>query len=164
MTSSDLLGWTAAVLTLLTFASRDMRAARLIALCANACFIAYAATSGLLHVLALHAALVPINLHRLAELRRSRDRRDLGAGDEMCAPPGLPRTRHASTDGAVQPSRNATIQDSVRKNARISCASAAGCSSAAKCPPFGITVQRRMSKTRSAEARGGRRISRGNSQ
>ena len=51
------------------------------------------------------------------------------------------------------------------KNSRISCASAAGCSSAAKCPPFGITVKRRMSvNTRCAAARGGRRISRGNSQ
>ena len=31
-----------------------------------------------------------------------------------------------------------------RKKARISCASASGCSSAAKCPPCGITLQRRM--------------------
>jgi hypothetical protein len=56
------------------------------------------------------------------------------------------------------------FQDSGRKNSLISCASAAGCSSAAKCPPFGMTLQRRTSNTRSAAARGGRRISRGNSQ
>ena len=34
---------------------------------------------------------------------------------------------------------------SARKKAWISAASASGCSSAAKCPPFGITVQRLIS-------------------
>ena len=50
------------------------------------------------------------------------------------------------------------------KNARISRASASGCSSAAKWPPLCITLQRRMSNTRSAAARGGRSISCGKSQ
>jgi hypothetical protein len=50
------------------------------------------------------------------------------------------------------------------KNARISAASACGCSSAAKWPPRGITVQRWMLNWRSAASRGGRRISCGNSQ
>ncbi len=45
-------------------------------------------------------------------------------------------------------------------NSRISWAKASGCSIAAKCPPRGITLQRRMSlKTRSAKERGGRTIS-----
>jgi len=52
-----------------------------------------------------------------------------------------------------------------RKNVRISSASASGCSIAAKCPPRGITLQRRISVyARSASERGGRRISLGNSQ
>jgi hypothetical protein len=72
MSVSELFGWTAAGLTLLTFATRDPRTARCIALAANACFITYAATGGAAHVLALHLALVPVNLHRLAELRRQR--------------------------------------------------------------------------------------------
>ena len=51
-----------------------------------------------------------------------------------------------------------------RKNSRISCARISGCSSAAKWPPFGCVVQRRMSLySRAATERGGRRISRGNS-
>lgn len=75
MTPSDLLGWTAAALTLLTFASREMALLRLTALLANACFIAYAVHEQLWPVLALHVALVPINLYRLLELRRDPQRR-----------------------------------------------------------------------------------------
>lgn len=94
MTWTDLLGWSAALLTLLTFASRDLRVARLIALGANACFIAYAASNSLMHVLALHLTLVPINLHRLGELRRSRSPRDCGAAvhrhDTLSATPAGP--------------------------------------------------------------------------
>jgi hypothetical protein len=70
MTVSEIFGWMAAALTLLTFASRDLWLARLIALGANACFISYAVTGGASHVLALHLTLVPINLMRLAEMRR----------------------------------------------------------------------------------------------
>lgn len=48
------------------------------------------------------------------------------------------------------------------KKARISCASAPGCSRAAKWPPRVISLQRRISvKVRSASDLGGRRISRG---
>jgi len=50
-----------------------------------------------------------------------------------------------------------------RKKARTSPASNSGCSSAAKCPPLGMMLQRRMSvNTRAAAVRGGLRISRGN--
>ena len=50
-----------------------------------------------------------------------------------------------------------------RKKAHTSSASACGCSSAAKCPPLDITLQRRMSvNTRSAVVRGGLSTSRGN--
>ncbi len=70
MSLSELFGWMAAGLTLLTFAVRDPRTARLLALCANGCFVTYAATGGPLHVLALHLTLVPINLQRLAAIHR----------------------------------------------------------------------------------------------
>jgi len=46
-----------------------------------------------------------------------------------------------------------------RKKARSSVASASGSSIAAKWPPAGITVQRRMLYMRSAQERGGRTIS-----
>ena len=48
------------------------------------------------------------------------------------------------------------------KKAVTSAARRSGASSAAKCPPRGISVQRSMVKTCSASARGGWRISRGN--
>ena len=59
------LGWAAALLTLLTFVSADMRRLRLLALAANAAFIAYGTAAELLPVMVLHLALVPVNLWRL---------------------------------------------------------------------------------------------------
>jgi len=61
----DVLGWAAALLTLLTFFSADMRRLRLLALAGNAAFIAYGSMAQLLPVLVLHLALVPVNLWRL---------------------------------------------------------------------------------------------------
>lgn len=68
--SPEVLGWAAAGLTLLTFVCRDMRRLRLLALAANAAFIAYGATTHLLPVLTLHLALVPVNLWRLSQALR----------------------------------------------------------------------------------------------
>lgn len=67
----DSLGWLAAGLTLLSFTCRDMRRLRLLALAANAAFIVYGATAGLLPVMALHLALVPVNLWRLSQTMRA---------------------------------------------------------------------------------------------
>ena len=53
------LGWAAAMLT---FVCDDMRRLRLLALAANAAFIAYGTAADLLPVLALHLTLVPANL------------------------------------------------------------------------------------------------------
>lgn len=78
--------------------------------------------------------------------------------------PATPSPRNWRPRPSPTMSPSGAVQSRSRKNSRISCASVCGCSSAAKCPPLGITVQRRMSNTRSAAARGGRRISRGNSQ
>ena len=64
------LGWAAALLTLLTFFSIDMRRLRLLALAANAAFIAYGTAAELLPVLVLHLALVPVNLWRLNQAFR----------------------------------------------------------------------------------------------
>jgi len=68
----EALGWAAALLTLLTFVSIDMRRLRLLALAANAAFIAYGTAAQLLPVMVLHLALVPVNLWRLNQaFRRS---------------------------------------------------------------------------------------------
>ena len=67
------------------------------------------------------------------------------------------------TSGRWFGDRPPSRQPSARKNVSTSLASASGCSSAAKCPPFCITLQRRMSVyVRSASERGGLRISFGN--
>lgn len=62
-------------MTFLTFVSRDMRRLRVLALAANAAFVAYALLAQLWPVLALHLALAPINLWRLLELRPPRPNR-----------------------------------------------------------------------------------------
>ena len=64
---TDLAGWSAAGLTLLTFVCSDMRHLRLLAICANVAFITYGAMAGLVPVLVLHLTLAPINVWRLVQ-------------------------------------------------------------------------------------------------
>jgi hypothetical protein len=69
MSVSELTGWGAAGLTMLTFCCRDMHRLRLLALCANCAFIAYGSMAALTPVLVLHLMLAPINSWRLFQLR-----------------------------------------------------------------------------------------------
>ena len=69
-TVSELVGFVASTLVLVTFALRDMRALRLTAILSNVAFIIYAATNGLVPILALHLLLLPINVWRLQEASR----------------------------------------------------------------------------------------------
>ncbi len=64
----DLVGWAADGFTLIAFAMKTMLPLRVSGACANLCFIAYGANAGILPVLVLHLALLPVNLWRLAEL------------------------------------------------------------------------------------------------
>ena len=68
----DMLGWSAAALTLLTFCCDNMVRLRCSALAANAAFIAYGLAAQLWPVLALHFVLVPINVWRLLATVRAR--------------------------------------------------------------------------------------------
>lgn len=68
----ELFGWGAAVLTLLAFSCTNIVRLRYVALAANAAFITYGLTAELWPVLVLHSVLVPINLWRLLQTRRSR--------------------------------------------------------------------------------------------
>jgi hypothetical protein len=70
MNTTELAGWSAAVLTLLAFTMRDVRQLRMASVAASVCFIAYGAATSAWPVLALHAVLLPVNLFRLHELRR----------------------------------------------------------------------------------------------
>lgn len=66
---SDFLGFAAAGLTLLTFWQRAMFPMRLCATGANVCFNPYAALVSLPPVMALHVALLPLNIERLLDLQ-----------------------------------------------------------------------------------------------
>ena len=61
----DLLGYAAAALVLLAFSLRSLVALRSVAIVSNVAFIAYASVAHLPPVLALHAALLPVNVWRL---------------------------------------------------------------------------------------------------
>jgi hypothetical protein len=68
MASSDVAGFIASALVLMTFAMRDMRLLRLTAIGSNIAFIVYGGANWLLPVLALHVMLLPLNLIRLREI------------------------------------------------------------------------------------------------
>lgn len=70
MTHADLAGWTAAALMVSTFASRQARVMRPLAVLTNLAFVSYGVLAWLPPVLALHLLLLPINLWRWAECCR----------------------------------------------------------------------------------------------
>ncbi|MFO1217335.1 MAG: hypothetical protein U1E89_03015 [Burkholderiaceae bacterium] len=63
--STELLGYMAAGLVLMTFSVRSMALLRSLALLSNVAFVAYAWLAGLAPVLALHMILLPLNAWRL---------------------------------------------------------------------------------------------------
>jgi CRP/FNR family transcriptional regulator, cyclic AMP receptor protein len=71
---SDLLGYSAAGLVLLTFLAQSMATLRAVAIASNVMFIAYALVAWLPPVLVLHALLLPLNAWRLWQASRSQPR------------------------------------------------------------------------------------------
>lgn len=67
----DAIGWAAAAATFLAYYMKTMLPLRMMAICANVLFITYGGLTATLPVLVLHVALLPFNLYRLFELRRS---------------------------------------------------------------------------------------------
>lgn len=67
----DLLGYAASAAVLMTFLMPSMRPLRVVAIASNILFILYGYLAHIPPVLLLHIVLLPINLTRLAELRRS---------------------------------------------------------------------------------------------
>jgi hypothetical protein len=68
---SDLLGYAAAALVLLTFLAQSMHTLRAVAIASNVLFIAYALLADLPPVLLLHALLLPLNAWRLWQASRA---------------------------------------------------------------------------------------------
>jgi len=69
--TSNLLGYMAAGLVLITFLAHSMTMLRAIAIASNVMFIAYALVAGLPPVLLLHALLLPLNAWRLWQASRA---------------------------------------------------------------------------------------------
>lgn len=61
----DLAGYSASILVFATFYMKDMIQLRLLALCSNVAFLFYACPSHLFPIMALHGALIPVNVCRL---------------------------------------------------------------------------------------------------
>jgi CRP/FNR family cyclic AMP-dependent transcriptional regulator len=72
--TSDLIGYSASNLVLLTFVTKNMRQLRTIAIFSNIAFIAYSALAWLPPVLCLHLVLLPLNLLRLWQVVQSEQR------------------------------------------------------------------------------------------
>ena len=65
---SEMSGYAASTLVLLTFVAKDMRLLRTIAIFSNLAFITYGTIEWLPPVLFLHLVLMPLNIVRLAEI------------------------------------------------------------------------------------------------
>ncbi|HET7773427.1 MAG TPA: hypothetical protein VFK82_06345 [Burkholderiaceae bacterium] len=107
---SELLGWAAALLTLCTFVCGDMRRLRMIALAANASFIAYGLYAQLMPVLALHLVLVPVNLWRLMHaLRQNAPRPGVTAAIEAGPQPAADADAPTARDARPMPAARARV-------------------------------------------------------
>jgi CRP/FNR family cyclic AMP-dependent transcriptional regulator len=72
LTDSSTIGFIASALVLAAFGMKDMVNLRIVAICSNVAFIAYALVLNLPPILILHAILLPLNGWRLAQELRSR--------------------------------------------------------------------------------------------
>ena len=74
MTLPEMLGFLASGLVLVTFGMRTMVPMRVAAIGSNLAFVAYGLALGLTPVWLLHSILLPLNVHRLLELKLARRR------------------------------------------------------------------------------------------
>ncbi|MDF2234300.1 cyclic nucleotide-binding domain-containing protein [Albimonas sp. CAU 1670] len=120
--TSDALGYLAAFAVFLTFCMQTMLALRVIAVLSNLAFISYAVAEGLMPILVLHGALLPLNLMRLAQMRRLPakveaarrgegdfawlaglgERRRLAAGQRLFARGDLARSLFVVVEGEIE--------------------------------------------------------------
>ena len=68
--TTEIIGYIASALVLLTFMAKDMRLLRIGAILSNVAFIAYGILGWLPPVFFLHLILLPLNIVRLNEVRR----------------------------------------------------------------------------------------------
>jgi len=93
MSFSEGLGYLASLLVFTTFYMKTMAALRLLAIASNFAFIGYGFLETLYPVLLLHLALLPMNVHRLVQIRKTMPRSH--ASGNRAAHPGSPTPRAA---------------------------------------------------------------------
>ena len=71
MTHSGEIGFLASALVLATLSMKDTINLRIVAICSNVAFIAYALVLNLMPILVLHVILLPLNGWRLAQALRA---------------------------------------------------------------------------------------------
>jgi len=91
----EILGWIGAAATFAAYSCRTMLPLRCIAITANLAFLSYGALAGVLPMLVLHAALLPLNIFRLVQILRltRRARAARGIEDEFGWIAGVERPR-----------------------------------------------------------------------
>ena len=68
--TTEISGYIASELVLMTFMIKDRRLLRIVAILSNVAFIAYGVLGALAPIYVLHLLLLPLNVVRLRELRR----------------------------------------------------------------------------------------------
>lgn len=82
MTVAEVAGYVAAALVFATFYMRTMIPLRVVGIASNIAFLLYGSMAGLVPILVLHSALLPLNLWRLQQIRSLvREVRRTAAGD-----------------------------------------------------------------------------------
>jgi hypothetical protein len=79
MTLSDIAGYVASTMVLLTFLTKDMRLLRVLAIFSNIAFVTYGMLVWLPPVFCLHLLLLPVNALRLREMLTTQSSRLPGA-------------------------------------------------------------------------------------
>ena len=72
---TDIVGYIASGLVLLTFTTKEMRPLRIMAILSNLAFITYGLLDAILPVLALHIVLLPLSVFRLNQLELAKAQR-----------------------------------------------------------------------------------------
>lgn len=81
----EIFGWTAAVLTFLTYYQKTMIRLRILGIVSNVCFVGWSFFFGIYPVLVLHLCLLPVNGYRLFQIQRMKRRAAEASADE-CSP------------------------------------------------------------------------------
>jgi CRP-like cAMP-binding protein len=98
MDLAELFGYLAALLVFAAFYMKRMIPLRIVAIASNAAFIAYAWSNGLMPILFLHGALLPLNLLRLLELQTITAEVAKAANEEFSVEVLLPVMKRITVD------------------------------------------------------------------